>query len=956
MLEAIFVSGVNEIKVSGLFQWDRGQMLRITCPDLPAAFQVHFAKRKSKTTIDVQAESAGNVATVAIPDVLLQDYFDLYAYLYFDEGVIGETVKTIRMPIKARVKPDDYVIDLPQEQQTDAEKLIEKMLDEYVEAEVGAVASASESAAAAEAAKAGAEKAKEAAEESVKTAVRAVEEVTCDVYSSMPFEYNEAATFIGAFMLLQPAPYDGVIRKVRFKQGATTSGKITVFAWDGEGMTSDAFIAKSRHDIAAVDGVAICEIPINAGEYIGVTSNTDDLCTWYSGADGAGFVYTPETSPRSYVGKYITLSYDLVPSNSVASKVEKALEPVYDKMEDLDAEVQQALDEFSAIDQSIVQSVEGKSIAVNDSAERPLKGLKLYGKTKQKKSTGAQLLDYSTMKGNTIRGVKFSVGEDSLRFEGTATGSTTSQIYSFSSMTLTPGTYTLGVDHPLPFNIRFNSTSSLVLRAGQTSVTSAIAADYTINHIAGSLVSGTEYDEEFKLMLSKSDAALPYEPYTGGLPAPTPDNPQELKNAGADGEINVSIAGEDENAVHTFAVSTPNGLPGVPVESGGNYTDSNGQQWVCDEIDFRREVSIQRIGCIESYNGEVIPGVFMSTAGALVVGAKVLYALESPVETPLTTEQLDAFANMRTLYPSTVITNDDGADMGVEYVADTKNYIDKAIEGVGEQIQAAAEAESGKVIDKAVADKRVQGNPLYGKRVFLAGDSRSSTDYSFYKTTLEAKCGCVALVQGASGKSASYNASDAYFERLANNPHDFSLWLVGGNDKGATVGTFSADSVNGKAGETVVTETDISVDFADLSGVTFVQAIDHIMRKYKALYYNFKALNNGHQPKMIFCTDLPQQRSNSSSSWSQKANWERKRNAIIECCEKNGVTCLDLYKLCGFDMSFEPYWTEPTDKVNDNGLYFMDGLHPNQYGIDIITSLEVQEMLKYVRSNPYPDE
>lgn len=827
-------------------------------------------------------------------------------------------------------------------------------------AAAGAVAAAEEileeKIAAAQEAETGAKNAQAAAEGSVEEAKRVVAEVTCDVYSSMPFEYNEAATFIGAFMLLQPAPYDGVIREVRFKQGATASGKITVFSWDGEGMTADAFVVKSRHDIAAVDGVAVCEIPISAGEYIGVTSNTDDLCTWYSGADGAGFIYTPETSPRSYVGKYITLSYDLVPSNSVASKVEKALEPVYDKMEDLDAEVQQALDEFSAIDQSIVQSVEGKSIAVNDSAERPLKGLKLYGKTKQKKSTGAQLLDYSKLKANTVRGVKFSVGEDSLQFEGTATGSSTSQIYSFASVTLAPGTYTLSVDKPLPFALRFNSTTYLVIKKGATSVTSTITSAYTINHIAATITSGEEYSGEFRLMLNRGEEALPYEPYTDELPAPTPDNPQELRIAGADGGINVSVAGEDENSAQTFFVPTPNGLPGVPVESGGNYTDENGQRWVCDEIDFAREVSVRRIGVIESYNGEVIPGAFMSTVGDLVAGAKVLYALDTPVETPLTAEQLAAYAAMRTMYPSTVITNDEGVVMGVAYVADTKTYIDKAIEGVGEQIQAAAEAESGKVIDKAVADKRVQGNPLYGKRVFLAGDSRSSTDYSFYKTTLEAKCGCVALVQGASGRSASYNASDAYFERLANNPHDFSIWLVGGNDKGTTVGTFSADSVNGKAGESVVAETDISVDFADLTNTTFVQAIDHIMRKYKALYYNFKTLDNGHQPKMIFCTDLPQQRSNSSSAWSQRENWERKRNAIIECCEKNGVTCLDLYKLCGFDMSFEPYWVEPTDKVNDNGVYFMDGLHPNQYGIDIITSLEIQEMLKYVRSIPYPAE
>lgn len=44
-----------------------------------------------------------------------------------------------------------------------------------------------------------------------------------------------------------------------------------------------------------------------------------------------------------------------------------------------------------------------------------------------------------------------------------------------------------------------------------------------------------------------------------------------------------------------FTLPTPNGLPGVPVTSGGNYTDENGQQWVCDEVDFGKGVKVQRI-------------------------------------------------------------------------------------------------------------------------------------------------------------------------------------------------------------------------------------------------------------------------------------------------------------------------------------------------------------------------
>ena len=37
-------------------------------------------------------------------------------------------------------------------------------------------------------------------------------------------------------------------------------------------------------------------------------------------------------------------------------------------------------------------------------------------------------------------------------------------------------------------------------------------------------------------------------------------------------------------------------LRGIPVSEGGNYTDSEGQQWICDEIDYAKGTHIQRIG------------------------------------------------------------------------------------------------------------------------------------------------------------------------------------------------------------------------------------------------------------------------------------------------------------------------------------------------------------------------
>lgn len=43
-------------------------------------------------------------------------------------------------------------------------------------------------------------------------------------------------------------------------------------------------------------------------------------------------------------------------------------------------------------------------------------------------------------------------------------------------------------------------------------------------------------------------------------------------------------------------IPTSGGLPGIPVSSGGNYTDEKGQQWVADEIDLARGERVKWIG------------------------------------------------------------------------------------------------------------------------------------------------------------------------------------------------------------------------------------------------------------------------------------------------------------------------------------------------------------------------
>ena len=66
---------------------------------------------------------------------------------------------------------------------------------------------------------------------------------------------------------------------------------------------------------------------------------------------------------------------------------------------------------------------------------------------------------------------------------------------------------------------------------------------------------------------------------------PSPSNPIPIVSAGASGSIALSITdGADQS--QSLTLSTPDGLPGIPVEYGGTFTDSTGQQYLCNEKDF----------------------------------------------------------------------------------------------------------------------------------------------------------------------------------------------------------------------------------------------------------------------------------------------------------------------------------------------------------------------------------
>lgn len=212
---------------------------------------------------------------------------------------------------------------------------------------------------------------------------------------------------------------------------------------------------------------------------------------------------------------------------------------------------------------------------------------------------------------------------------------------------------------------------------------------------------------------------------------PSPDNPVPLVSPGDGGSITVEVgASSGDQNPQRLVCNTPNGLPGIPVSSGGNYADENGQQWVCDEIDFSRGKYVKRVGRktlngTEAWNrhggdtssdrgyfsfvsagqkayDDGTHGIFShfttglgnlgtafigkdtiqmwialegdATAGGLKKwlssnNVDVMFELASPVETDLNAEELAQYAALHTNSLYTTISNTAGADMEVTYVA-----------------------------------------------------------------------------------------------------------------------------------------------------------------------------------------------------------------------------------------------------------------------------------------------
>ena len=137
----------------GVWQYDYGQVLRITGPELPPAVEVQFSlDEKSGETLSRVGTTVDGVTEVKIPDELLTNSatsnYRIYAYIYLTDETSGNTKYEITIPVRVRSKPTSPTED----PETDPDLFRETVVAVNTSAEraENAASSATESAASAE--------------------------------------------------------------------------------------------------------------------------------------------------------------------------------------------------------------------------------------------------------------------------------------------------------------------------------------------------------------------------------------------------------------------------------------------------------------------------------------------------------------------------------------------------------------------------------------------------------------------------------------------------------------------------------------------------------------------------------------------------------------------------------------------------------------------------------------
>lgn len=202
-----------------------------------------------------------------------------------------------------------------------------------------------------------------------------------------------------------------------------------------------------------------------------------------------------------------------------------------------------------------------KQVTVTDAWDAPVVDMEIGGASTQVTTTGAQLLDLKLPSVTTKSGVTVSLSADGgIHLTGTATGSGNHRLieparnveYNLDVATLSLISTSLYDGEISLCDASPNAWLSLLTTKTGKSNTGAIKT--TCAGCFVTFVAGTTYDVTLYPMLNVGSTTLPWEPYTGGQPSPSPTYPQEI--AGTD-VTEVTVTGENQSKAAAITLAKP---------------------------------------------------------------------------------------------------------------------------------------------------------------------------------------------------------------------------------------------------------------------------------------------------------------------------------------------------------------------------------------------------------------
>jgi hypothetical protein len=98
-----------------LYQWDTGRIVLVDPSSERDVQEVHFTTKKLDFAYVANTYSENGNVYCAIPNILLQQYYDIYCYEVCDNTDGEESVSTTIFKVEKRNRPLDYVYTEPEQ-------------------------------------------------------------------------------------------------------------------------------------------------------------------------------------------------------------------------------------------------------------------------------------------------------------------------------------------------------------------------------------------------------------------------------------------------------------------------------------------------------------------------------------------------------------------------------------------------------------------------------------------------------------------------------------------------------------------------------------------------------------------------------------------------------------------------------------------------------------------------